>query len=158
MARLPPRRPRWRVAAVLDEPAGEPAALLERAHRRMSGTRGGAVAIVQVTGQVARFAGLGNVAGSILSAGSRKSMLSVPGIAGYQARCHPPVRLRGAAGCGGHPALRRHQQPLGGRRRARRGDQDPLLIAAVLLAEAGIHRDDAGIARAQIMIQRTRPP
>jgi hypothetical protein len=52
----------------------------------MSGTRGGAVGIVQVCGQVARFAGLGNVAAFILSSAGRKSMLSVPGIAGYQAR------------------------------------------------------------------------
>ena len=74
------------VTAVLDEPAREPAALLERAHRRMSGTRGGAVGIVQISGQVARFAGLGNIAASILFDGRRKSMLSVPGIAGYQAR------------------------------------------------------------------------
>jgi hypothetical protein len=74
------------VTAVLDEPAGEPGALLERAHRRMTGTRGGAVGVVQISGQVARFAGLGNIAASILSQGSRKNMLSVPGIAGYQAR------------------------------------------------------------------------
>ena len=71
------------VTAVLDEPAGEPRALLERAHRRMTGTRGGAVGVVQISGQLARFAGLGNIAASILSEGSRKSMLSVPGIAGY---------------------------------------------------------------------------
>ena len=74
------------MAAVLAGPAASPAALLERAHRRMSGTRGGAVGIVQVCGQVARFAGLGNVAAFILSSAGRKSMLSVPGIAGYQAR------------------------------------------------------------------------
>ena len=35
---------------------------------------------------MARFAGLGNIAASILSDGSRKSMVSVPGIAGHQAR------------------------------------------------------------------------
>ena len=52
----------------------------------MSGTRGGAVGVVQISGQLARFAGLGNIAASILSDGRRKSMLSVPGIAGYQAR------------------------------------------------------------------------
>ncbi len=70
------------VAAVLEDPAGEPAALLERAHRRMSGPRGGAVGVVQVSGQLARSAGLGNVAASIVSDGQRKSMLSIPGIAG----------------------------------------------------------------------------
>ena len=74
------------MAAVLDDPAGEPAALLERVHRRMSGTRGGAVGVVRIGGQRAWFAGLGNVAASIVSGRQRKSMISVPGIAGHQAR------------------------------------------------------------------------
>src|SRR5205807_10537352 len=74
------------VAAMLDDPAGEPAALLARVHRRMNGTRGGAAGIVRISGQQARFAGLGNVAASIVSGGKRKSMASVPGIAGHQAR------------------------------------------------------------------------
>ena len=114
------------VAAVLDDPAGEPAALLERAHRRMSGTRGGAVGVVQVGGQLARFAGLGNVAASVVSDGQRKSMISIPGIAGRPGQDHPPVRVRGAAGFGGHPAFRRRQQPLGGRRPARARGQGPV--------------------------------
>jgi anti-sigma regulatory factor (Ser/Thr protein kinase) len=133
------------LAAVLDHPAGEPAALLERVHRRMSGTRGGAVGIVQVTAGVAKFAGLGNVAGSILSGGSRKSMLSVPGIAGYQARTIRQFNYEVPAGA----AIILHSDGLSSRWTvdAVPGVQarDPLLIAAVLLAEAGIHRDDASV-------------
>ena len=133
------------MAAVLAGPAGEPAALLERAHRRMSGTRGGAVAIVQVRGQVARFAGLGNVAGFILSADGRKSMLSVPGIAGYQARAFRQFDYEVPPGA----AVILHSDGISSRWEvaAVPGVQtkDPLLIAAVLLAEAGIHRDDAGV-------------
>jgi anti-sigma regulatory factor (Ser/Thr protein kinase) len=133
------------LAAVLDEPAAEPAALLERAHRRMSGTRGGAVGIVQLSGQVARFAGLGNVAASILSAGKRQSMLSVPGIAGYQARTIRQFEYEVPPGA----AIILHSDGISTRWGvdAMPGvdARDPLLIAAVLLAEAGIHRDDAGV-------------
>jgi anti-sigma regulatory factor (Ser/Thr protein kinase) len=125
--------------------ASEPAALLERAHRRMSGTRGGAVAVVQVSGQLARFAGLGNVAAFILSAGSRKSMLSVPGIAGYQARVFRQFEYEVPPGA----AVILHSDGISSRWEVAAvpgvENKDPLLIAAVLLAEAGVHRDDAGV-------------
>jgi anti-sigma regulatory factor (Ser/Thr protein kinase) len=123
----------------------EPAALLERAHRRMSGTRGGAVAVVQVSGRLARFAGLGNVAAFILSAEGRKSMLSVPGIAGYQARAFRQFEYEVPPGA----AVILHSDGISSRWEVAAvpgvETKDPLLISAVLLAEAGIHRDDAGI-------------
>jgi anti-sigma regulatory factor (Ser/Thr protein kinase) len=133
------------VAAVLDDPAGEPAALLERAHRRMSGTRGGAVGVVQVGGQLARFAGLGNVAASIVSDGQRTSMLSIPGIAGVQARTIRQFEYEAPPGS----AVIVHSDGVSNRWEAAAlpaiEARDPLLIAAVLLAEAGVHRDDAGV-------------
>ena len=133
------------VAAVLDDPAGEPAALLERAHRRMSGTRGGAVGVVQVGGQLARFAGLGNVAASIVSDGQRKSMISIPGIAGVQARTIRQFEYEAPPGS----AVILHSDGVSSRWEAAAlpalEARDPLLIAAVLLAEAGVHRDDAGV-------------
>jgi anti-sigma regulatory factor (Ser/Thr protein kinase) len=133
------------VAAVLDDPAGEPAALLERAHRRMSGTRGGAVGVVQVGGQLARFAGLGNVAASVVSDGQRKSMLSIPGIAGVQARTIRQFEYEAPPGS----AVILHSDGVSSRWEAAAlpalEARDPLLIAAVLLAEAGVHRDDAGV-------------
>jgi anti-sigma regulatory factor (Ser/Thr protein kinase) len=133
------------VAAVLDDPAGEPAALLERVHRRMSGTRGGAVGVVQVGGQLARFAGLGNVAASIVSDGQRKSMISIPGIAGHQARTIRQFEYEAPPGS----AVILHSDGVSSRWEAAAlpalEARDPLLIAAVLLAEAGLHRDDAGV-------------
>ena len=133
------------VAAVLADPAGEPAALLERAHRRMSGTRGGAVGVVQVGGQLARFAGLGNVAASIVSDGQRKSMISIPGIAGVQARTIRQFEYDVPPGS----AVIMHSDGVSSRWEAAAlpalEARDPLLIAAVLLAEAGVHRDDAGV-------------
>jgi anti-sigma regulatory factor (Ser/Thr protein kinase) len=133
------------VAAVLEDPAGEPAALLERAHRRMSGTRGGAVGIVRIDGSLARFAGLGNVAASIVSGGQRKSMISLPGIAGHQARSVRQFEYEVPPGA----AVILHSDGISSRWEAAAlpglAARDPLLIAAVLLAAAGVHRDDAGI-------------
>jgi anti-sigma regulatory factor (Ser/Thr protein kinase) len=135
------------VAAVLDQPGGEPAALLERVHRRMAGTRGGAVGIVQLTssGSVARFAGLGNIAASILSDGTRQSMLSVPGIAGFQARTIRQFEYDVPPGA----AVILHSDGISRRWEVAAvpglAARDPLVIAAVLLAEAGQHRDDAGV-------------
>ena len=96
-------------------------------------------------GQIARFAGLGNVAAWIISGGSRTGLTSVPGIAGHQAR-----------------AIRQFQYPapddaviiLHSDGLSSRWDigalpgldgKDPLVIAAALLAEAGIRRDDASV-------------
>ncbi len=133
------------VAAVLEDPAGEPAVLLERVHRRMSGTRGGAVGIVRISGQLARFAGLGNVAASIVSGGQRKSMLSIPGIAGHQARTIRQFEYEAPPGS----AVILHSDGVSSRWEAAAlpglEARDPLLVAAVLLAEAGVHRDDAGV-------------
>jgi anti-sigma regulatory factor (Ser/Thr protein kinase) len=133
------------VAAVLEDPAGEPAALLERVHRRMSGTRGGAVGIVRIGGRQARFAGLGNVAASIVSGGTRKSMVSIPGIAGHQARTIRQFEYEAPPGA----AVILHSDGISSRWEAAAlpgiEARDPLLIAAVLLAQAGVHRDDAGV-------------
>ena len=133
------------VAAVLDDPAAEPAALLERAHRRMAHTRGGAVAVVQVAGQLVRFAGLGNVAAVILADGTRKSMLSVPGIAGHQARAIRQFDYPAPPGA----AIILHSDGISSRwvptdlpgLTAR----DPLVVGAALFAHAGSRRDDAGV-------------
>jgi Stage II sporulation protein E (SpoIIE) len=133
------------VAAVLDEPAGEPAVLIERAHRRMAHTRGGALAVVQVTGQVVWFAGLGNIAATILADGARKGMLSVPGIAGHQARTIRQFEYAAPAGA----AVILHSDGISGRWEPAAlpglNARDPLVVAATLLAQAGSRRDDAGV-------------
>ena len=133
------------VRAVLDAPADEPAVAVERAHGRMGHTRGGALAVVQVTGRLVRFCGLGNVTAVILADGVRKGMLSVPGIAGHQARAIRQFEYEAPPGAviilhsdGLSPRWSPEALPgLGGR--------DPLVVAAALLAEAGTRRDDAGV-------------
>jgi anti-sigma regulatory factor (Ser/Thr protein kinase) len=133
------------VAAVLEDTASEPAVLLQRVHQRIGGTRGAAIGIVQLTDGLARFAGLGNIAATVLSGGSRKSMLSVPGIAGHQARSIRQFDYEVPA----RAAVILHSDGLTTRWEAGAlpalEDRDPLVIAATLLAEAGIHRDDAGV-------------
>jgi anti-sigma regulatory factor (Ser/Thr protein kinase) len=143
------------VASVLDEPSGEPAALLDRAHRRMAHTRGGAVAVVQVsTGQVStgqaagtavRFAGLGNIAATILAGGTRKGMLSVPGIAGHHAHAIRQFEYTAPPGA----AIVLHSDGVNSRWEPGTMPglpaRDPLVIAATLLGWAGTRRDDAGV-------------
>jgi anti-sigma regulatory factor (Ser/Thr protein kinase) len=133
------------LAAVAEEPAGDPAALLGRVHRRMSRTRGGAIAIAQIDGTTVRFAGLGNVAAWVIADDSRSGMVSVPGIAGHHARKLrqfeyplPP-----------HGAVVLHSDGLSSRWDSRElpglASADPLVTAAALLAEAGTRRDDASV-------------
>jgi anti-sigma regulatory factor (Ser/Thr protein kinase) len=133
------------VTAVLEDPPGEPAALIERAHRRLTHTRGGAVAVVRVAGQVVSFAGLGNIAASILADGTRKGMLSVPGIAGHQARTIRQFEYTAPPGA----AIILHSDGISGRWEPSAlpglNARDPLVVAAVLLAQAGSRRDDAGV-------------
>jgi anti-sigma regulatory factor (Ser/Thr protein kinase) len=133
------------VTAVLDSPADEPAALVERAHRRMGHTRGGAIGVVRISGPDVWFAGLGNIAAVILADGARRGMLSVPGIAGHQARSIRQFEYTAAPGA----AVILHSDGISARWDAAAlpglNTRDPLVIAAAVLARAGSHRDDAGI-------------
>jgi anti-sigma regulatory factor (Ser/Thr protein kinase) len=133
------------IAAFRDAPGDEPAAVLERAHRRMGRTRGGAVAIVRIDGPSVTFAGLGNVAGWILTGQTRQGMVSLPGIAGHQARKFRQYQYAIEPGA----AVVLHSDGLSSRWNIRDlpglTRQDPLLVAAALLSEAGVHRDDAGV-------------
>jgi hypothetical protein len=132
------------VAAVLEDPGSEPAALVERAHRRMSHTRGGAIGVVQIAGLAARFAGLGNITATLLADGTRKNMLPVPGIAGHQARTIRQYEYEFVP----TTSVVLHSDGISARWEAAAlpglATRDPLVVATVL-AEAGPHRDDAGV-------------
>ena len=133
------------IAVLREAPDDEPAALLRRVHAGLGRTRGGAVAIVRIEQQSVSFAGLGNVAGWILSGSERQGMISVPGIAGHQARTIRQYSYPLPAG----GAVILHSDGLSSRWSAPDlpglAGQDPLVIAATLLRAAGVHRDDAGI-------------
>jgi anti-sigma regulatory factor (Ser/Thr protein kinase) len=133
------------IAALREAPDDQPAALLERAHRRMGRTRGGALAVVRIDGPSVSFAGLGNVAAWIVTGETRRGMISVPGIAGHQARKFRQYEYEIEPGA----AVILHSDGLSSRWNIRDlpglTRRAPPVMAAALLSEAGVHRDDAGV-------------
>jgi anti-sigma regulatory factor (Ser/Thr protein kinase) len=65
-----------------------PAGILERAHAALRSTRGAAVAVaeIDVEREVIRYAGIGNIAGTILASDGSRSMISHNGIVGHESR------------------------------------------------------------------------
>lgn len=68
-------------------PAG-PVEVVERAHLALRATRGAAVsvAVVDPAARTVRFAGIGNVAGAVVTAGDARSMVAHNGIVGHEMR------------------------------------------------------------------------
>ncbi|AEV81278.1 transcriptional regulator [Actinoplanes sp. SE50] len=136
-----------------ETPATSPAAIVEALHRAMGHTRGAALAVADLdpATRQARYAGLGNIAGTIFSfEGTRRGMISMPGIAGHQRR-----------------QIREYEYPLppdgfvlmhsdGVVDRWNPTDypglltRSPELIAATVLRDAGTRRDDAGVLVARL--------
>ena len=73
-------------AAFDAEPFAAPRAVIETAHGRMHGTRGGAVAVARVDGGALRYAGVGNISGSVVSPSGSQGLVSHNGTAGVQVR------------------------------------------------------------------------
>jgi anti-sigma regulatory factor (Ser/Thr protein kinase) len=128
-----------------------PARILKHLNDALRGTRGAAAAVVQLNAVDANvtFAGIGNVAVWIDDGTRRQSLVSTPGIVGSYARTVREVVLPLMAGSlvllhsdgltskwdlAAFPGLRR---------------RNPLLIAATLIRDAGVHRDDASVAVAR---------
>ncbi|MFU8872245.1 SpoIIE family protein phosphatase [Micromonospora sp. SL4-19] len=142
------------ITAFRTAPAGPPSTVVQHLHRAMSHTRGAALAVAEPdpASGLLRYAGLGNIAAMIVVPNERRrGLVSLPGIAGHQ---RPAVREydypfpRGATlvmhtdgvvdrwDVADYPGL---------------AGRSPLVAAAVLLRDAGIRRDDAGVlvARAE---------
>jgi anti-sigma regulatory factor (Ser/Thr protein kinase) len=129
-------------------PAAPPAAVVEALHRKLSHTRGAALAVAELDAEagLVRYAGLGNIAGTVLAAdGGRRGMVSLPGIAGHQRRqireYDYPLPAGGIVlmhsdgvvdrwNSADYPGLLSHS---------------PQVIAATVLRDAGTRRDDAGV-------------
>lgn len=135
------------VDAFLASGLDAPAAIIDHLHRVVSHTRGAAVSVVRVEGAAVRFAGLGNVSGTIASPdGERRSMVSMPGIVGHQSRGArefgyelPPEAVVVLHSDGVSDRWTLKDYPGLSR-------QDPLLVAGTLLRDAGVRRDDACVA------------
>lgn len=141
------------VRAFADSPSQPPAAVVETLHRRLNHTRGAALAVAELDPDagLVRYAGLGNISGTVFGpTGVRRGMVSLPGIAGYQRR-----------------QIREYDYPIepgsvvlmhsdGVADRFDPADypgllmRSPTVIAATVLRDAGVRRDDAGVLVARL--------
>jgi len=132
-----------RLFCALDPTAPED--VVARVHRELRGTRGGAVAVadVDLVARTVRFAGLGNIAGAVLGDGQKRGMISVPGVAGYQART---IRAFDYP-LPDDATVVMHSDGLTERWAVERGDtilaSTPLVVAGALMRDAGVRKDDA---------------
>ena len=125
-----------------------PARALQRLDEALRGTRGAAAAIVRIDAAATTltFAGIGNIAAWIDDGERRRSLVSAPGIVGSFRRMTREVQVPLTAGAlvvlhsdgltskwslDTYPGLRK---------------RDPHLVAATLMRDAGVHRDDASVA------------
>ena len=131
------------VELFLRAPDAPPIAIVERLHRGISHTRGGALAVARVTAAGVTYAGLGNISGWIAHAEGRQGLISVPGIAGHQARRLQQFDYR----LPDHATVVLHSDGLTDRWNPVTMPglfaRSTVVIAAELLREAGSRRDDA---------------
>jgi anti-sigma regulatory factor (Ser/Thr protein kinase) len=129
------------------DPMRAPSQSLEDVHRALRPTRGAAVAIASLDFEhdVARFAGLGNIAGVILDGTTRRSLVSHNGTAGHTARQMTEFN---------YPLLRSsilvmHSDGLGSAWSANDYagllHRDPSLVAGVLYRDFTRRRDDVTV-------------
>lgn len=74
------------VRAFAEQPFEDAAALIERAHRALAGSRGAALAVATIAGDGVRFAGVGNIAGTIAGGERSRGLPSQNGTVGVQMR------------------------------------------------------------------------
>ncbi|MBM7775618.1 anti-sigma regulatory factor (Ser/Thr protein kinase) [Actinokineospora baliensis] len=137
------------VRTFLDGDLTTPEDMVRRLHVGMNGTRGGAVAVAELDPAAAlvRFAGVGNIVGTVV-AERKRGMVSLPGIAGYQARS---IR-RFDYELPEDAVVVLHSDGLNERWTADPLDRwraSPLVMALDLLREAGVRRDDASVVVAR---------
>ncbi|MFJ2395594.1 ATP-binding SpoIIE family protein phosphatase [Streptomyces sp. NPDC087843] len=124
--------------------ARTPEQAMEQVHRALRGTRGAAVAVARLEpdGRLL-FCGVGNITAALVTATTRTSLLSHPGIAGHQLHQLRTYEHRLPA----HGILVMHSDGLSDRWTA--ADlagllhHPPAVIATGLLRQAGTRRDDA---------------
>jgi anti-sigma regulatory factor (Ser/Thr protein kinase) len=121
--------------------------VVERIHRALAPTRGGAVAVARIdaAARVVRFVGVGNISAVLVSAGKSRHMVSNNGTAGHVA---PRIR-EFTYDFSGAPVVILHSDGLTTRwdMAAYPGlaGQHPSLVAGVLLRDHWRGRDDASV-------------
>jgi anti-sigma regulatory factor (Ser/Thr protein kinase) len=135
-----------RAAAVFDAaPFDDAAALIERGHRALSGTRGAALAIAHL-GATVHFTGVGNISGVIAAAGERsRGLASQNGTVGVQIRKVSSFEYEWPA----RGLLVMHSDGISQRwvldTYPGLASRHPAVIAGVLWRDFGRDRDDATI-------------
>lgn len=124
-----------------------PAELIRLMHAALSGTRGAAVAVVRLdrATRTVVHAGVGNIAGRLLGSPAPRGMASQPGIVGHNLPRVREISLHAHAG----QSVVLHTDGL-----TEKWDltslpgvlaQGPEVLAAALIRDAGVRRDDAGV-------------
>ena len=127
--------------------SGQPAAVLQRIHEALRSTRGAAVAVAEVDRGTAlvRFAGIGNIAGTIAVNGKTRSVVSHHGTAGHDVRRIQEFTYAWPAG----GALVLHSDGLMSRWTLERypglAARHPALMAAILYRDFRRARDDTSV-------------
>jgi anti-sigma regulatory factor (Ser/Thr protein kinase) len=131
-----------------EAPAVPPAQVVEALHRALGHTRGAALAVAELNPEagVVRYAGLGNISGTVLAPdGTRRGMVSMPGIVGHQRRQIREFDYPLAPGA----IVLMHTDGVVDRWNAAEYpgllSHSPEVIAATVLRDAGTRRDDAGV-------------
>nr|WP_221325097.1 SpoIIE family protein phosphatase [Actinoplanes sp. L3-i22] len=134
-------------------PAAPPAAVVEALHRTLGHTRGAALAVAELdpVAGVVRYAGLGNISGTVFGPdGTRRGMISMPGIAGHQRRQireYDYPMLPGSIVVMHSDGLVDRWNPAEYPGLLTRSIE---LIAGTVLRDAGTRRDDAGVLVARL--------
>jgi anti-sigma regulatory factor (Ser/Thr protein kinase) len=140
------------VRVLAESPSLSPAEALTLMHARIHHTRGAAVAVAEIDlkGHQLTFSSIGNVAGWIVDDGKRKGMVSYPGIVGHNLRTVREERYEFRPGA----ILVIHSDGLTDKWNLADYPglmvRSPLIIAAVLMRDAGLRHDDASVAVAKM--------
>ncbi len=145
---IPAHEAACQAAALFDRQSMQnPGQLLAQIHRGLSGTRGAAAAIAQVSTSSGRmhYAGIGNIAGSLIQQGESRGLMSHNGIVGSMSPRIQELEFEWPV-CG---LLIMHSDGLQTRWRLRDYPglefQHPSIIAAVLYRDFLRGRDDATV-------------
>lgn len=132
-------------------PPDPPAAMVERLNKALAHTRGAALAVAELDFAAASvtLCGLGNIAATTVTETERRGLVSMPGIAGHHRSGTREFSYPFPAGA----VLVMHSDGVSSRWRLDDYpgllDRSPLLIAATVLRDAGIRRDDACVVAAR---------
>jgi anti-sigma regulatory factor (Ser/Thr protein kinase) len=126
-------------------PGRRPGERLEAIHDRLRVSRGAAVAVaeIDISGGVLRYAGIGNVGAVLLGPQERQALVSMNGTAGHHARTIRELDYP----CPQGGMLVMHSDGIVSRwgldQRPGLGERHPSTVAAVLVRDFGRGRDDA---------------